>query len=183
MNSDVTKLASNIRLLLMDVDGVLADGRFYMVPDGAGGLLETKAFDTQDGMALQWLKQKGIKAGIITGRVSPATLYRATTGHFEFIYQGHLEKIPILEEILAKSGLDRSQVAYMGDDLTDVVVMHRVGLAIATANAVPEVKRESHYVTRAPGGRGAVREVVEMIFKAQGLWKSILEQYEIASDT
>ena len=183
MNSDVRSLAANVRLLLMDVDGVLTDGRFYMVPDGTGGLFETKAFDTQDGMALQWLKLKGIKAGLISGRVSPATHYRAKTGGFEFIYQGHLEKIPILEEILSKAGCDHTQVGYIGDDLTDVVVMHRVGLAIATANAVPEVKREAHYVTRAPGGRGAIREAVELILRAQGLWKSILDKYEIPEDS
>ena len=183
MDSDLANLASKIRLLLMDVDGVLTDGRFYMLPDGSGGLVETKAFDTQDGMALQWLKSQRIKAGLISGRTSPATLYRATTGGFEYIYQGHLEKIPILEEILSKAGLDRTEVAYMGDDLTDVVVMHRVGLPIATANAADEVKREARYVTRASGGRGAVREVVELILKARGLWINILDKYEIPRAT
>ena len=96
-----------------------------------------------------------------------------------YVYQGHIEKIPILEEILADAGLDKSQVAYIGDDLTDIVVMHRVGLAVATANARAEVKQEAHYVTTAPGGSGAVREVVEMIFKAQGCWDEILQKYEI----
>jgi len=163
----------------MDVDGVLTDGRFYMLPDGKGGLVETKAFDTQDGMALQWLRRTQIKAGLISGRDSPATHFRATTGGFEFVYQGHLEKIPILEEILSRAGLKGEQAAYLGDDLTDVVVMHRVGLAIATANAAPEVKREAHYVTRASGGRGAVREAIELILKAQGLWEEILDKYEI----
>ncbi len=182
MNSDVIKLAANVRLLLMDVDGVLTDGRFYMIPGANGELVETKAFDTQDGMALQWLAWKGIKAGLISGRVSPATVYRATTGKFEFVYQGHLEKIPILEEILSKTGLDRSNIAYIGDDLTDVVVMHRVGLAIATANAVPEVKREAHYVTHAAGGRGAVREAVQLILTGRGFWQDVLDKYEIRGE-
>ena len=182
MKSDVIDLAAKVRLLLMDVDGVLTDGRFYMVPDAEGELFETKAFDTQDGIALQWLRWKGIKAGLISGRVSPATAHRATTANFEFAYQGYLEKIPILEEIFSKTGFDPSEVAYIGDDLTDVVVMHRVGLAVATANAMPEVKETAHYVTRARGGRGAVREVVELILKAQGLWKDVLDKYEVTHE-
>ena len=95
------------------------------------------------------------------------------------MYQGHIEKIPILEEIMADAGLAKEQVAYIGDNLTDVVVMHRVGLAIATANARPEVKAQAHYVTAAPGGSGAVREVVELILKAQGYWEEILRKYEV----
>ena len=96
-----------------------------------------------------------------------------------YIYQGHIEKIPILEEILAKAQVDRSEVAYIGDDLTDVVIMHRVGFAVATANARPEVKAAAHYVTAAPGGAGAVRETIETILKAQGLWGEILQHYEL----
>ncbi len=96
-----------------------------------------------------------------------------------YIYQGHLEKIPILEEILQRSGFEASQVAYVGDDLTDVVVMNRVGLSIATANARPEVKRSAMHVTESPGGRGAVREVAELLLKAQGHWDDLLRKYEI----
>jgi 3-deoxy-D-manno-octulosonate 8-phosphate phosphatase (KDO 8-P phosphatase) len=95
------------------------------------------------------------------------------------VYQGHIEKIPILEEILAKAQLDRGEVAYIGDDLTDVPIMRRVGFAAATANARPEVKASAHYVTVAPGGGGAVRETVELILKAQGLWGEILKHYEM----
>jgi 3-deoxy-D-manno-octulosonate 8-phosphate phosphatase (KDO 8-P phosphatase) len=141
-------------------------------------MVETKAFDSQDGIALQWLSWKGIKTGLISGRVSPATVERAKQTNFTYVYQGHIEKIPILDEILAESGLDKSQVAYIGDDLTDIVVMHRVGLAIATANARVEVKQEAHYVTIAPGGSGAVREAIELILNAQGLWDEILQKYE-----
>src|SRR5438477_7249090 len=142
--ADYVKLASGIKLLLMDVDGVLTDGRLYNVPDGAGNMVETKAFDSQDGIALQWLSWKGIKTGLISGRVSPATVERAKQCKFTYVYQGHIEKIPVLDEILADARLEKHQVAYIGDDLTDVVVMHRVGLAIATANARYEVKQEAH---------------------------------------
>jgi 3-deoxy-D-manno-octulosonate 8-phosphate phosphatase (KDO 8-P phosphatase) len=177
----VTELAAPIRMLLMDVDGVLTDGKLINVPDAAGNMVETKGFDSQDGIALQWLSWKGIKTGLISGRVSPATVERAKQCRFSYVYQGHIEKIPILNEILADAKVEKQEVAYIGDDLTDIVVMHRVGLAIATANARPEVKHEAHYVTQAVGGSGAVREVIEMILKAKGLWAEIMEKYEIRS--
>jgi len=175
----VTGLASKIRLLLMDVDGVLTDGKLYNVPAPDGSMAETKGFDSQDGIALQWLNRLGISAGVISGRVSPATAERAQQVKFKYVYQGHTEKIPILQEIMADAGLDPSQVAYIGDDFTDVVVMRRVGLAVATANARPEVKAIAHYVTQVPGGQGAVREVVELLLKAQGHWDEILRHYEV----
>ena len=99
-----------------------------------------------------------------------------------YVYQGHIEKIPILEEILADCGLPREQVAYIGDDFTDVVIMNRVGLGIATANARPEVKRCAKYVTQAEGGSGAVREVVELLLRAQGHWGEMLRKYEIPEE-
>ena len=181
MNEDILARAARVRLLLMDVDGVLTDGTYWNVPDGKGGLAETKAFDSQDGLALQWLRRFGLKAGVISGRTSVATAERARSAGFEYVYQGQLEKIPILDEILEKSGFDPRQVGYIGDDYTDVVIMHRVGLAVATANAKPEVKAEAHHVTSAPGGRGAVRETVELLLKAQGRWAEILRHYEIPS--
>src|SRR5215831_9118095 len=140
----------------MDVDGVLTDGKLYNVPDAAGNMVETKGFDSQDGIALQWLNWKGIKTGVISGRVSPATVERSKQTKITYVYQGHIEKVPILEEILRDARIDSSQVAYIGDDLTDLVVMRRVGLPVATANAREEVKRQALYVTAAPGGRGAV---------------------------
>lgn len=176
---DNTARASRIRLLLMDVDGVLTDGRLYNVPDPEGKMAETKGFDSQDGIGLQWLNWKGIKTGVISGRQSPATVERARQCKMAYVYQGHTEKIPILEEILADAKIAKDEVAYIGDDFTDVVIMHRVGFAVATANARPEVKKEAHYVTQAVGGSGAVREVVEMLLRAQGLWDDILKHYEI----
>jgi len=176
--SQVSDLAAKVRLLLMDVDGVLTDGRLYNVPDVNGKMVETKGFDSQDGIALQWLGWNDIKAGLISGRISPATTERATQCKFTYIYQGHIEKIPILNEILADSGFDKEHVGYIGDDLTDIVVMRRVGFAVATANAREEVKRAAHLVTKASGGSGAVRETVEMILQAKGLWQKVLEKYE-----
>ena len=176
---DIDSLASKIKLLLMDVDGVLTDGRIYNIPDPEGKMVETKGFDSQDGIGLHWLSWKGIRTGVISGRDSPATVERARQCNMTYVYQGHIEKIPILEEILAKAGVDRSEVAYIGDDFTDVVIMRRVGFAVATANARPEVKAAAHYVTRAPGGDGAVREAIELILRAQGLWGEILKHYEV----
>lgn len=174
----ILRLAAGVKLLLMDVDGVLTDGLLYNVPGAGGRLFETKAFDSQDGIALQWLSWQGIQTGLISGRVSPATEERARQCHFSYIYQGHIEKIPILDEILSKAGLSPGQVAYVGDDLTDIVVMRRVGLAIATANARPEVKQCAHWVTGREGGRGAIREVCELLLKAQGSWQDLLRRYE-----
>jgi 3-deoxy-D-manno-octulosonate 8-phosphate phosphatase (KDO 8-P phosphatase) len=176
---DINAQASKVKLLLMDVDGVLTDGKLYNVPGLDGKMAETKGFDSRDGIALQWLSWKGIKTGVISGRQSPATVERARQCKMTYIYQGHIEKIPILEEILADAKISGEEIAYVGDDLTDVVIMHRVGLAVATANARPEVKREAHYVTCAAGGDGAVREVIELILKAQNLWQEILRHYEI----
>jgi 3-deoxy-D-manno-octulosonate 8-phosphate phosphatase (KDO 8-P phosphatase) len=179
MTDAVTQLASQVRLLLMDVDGVLTDGHLFNVPGPDGKMVETKGFDSQDGIGLQWLSWHGIKTGVISGRQSPATEERARQCKMSYVYQGHIEKIPILEEILAKAQVSSAEVAYIGDDFTDIVIMHRVGLAIATANARAEVKREAHYVTEAPGGSGAVREVVELLLQSRGLWPEILKHYEI----
>ena len=178
MPSDILKRASQIKLLLMDVDGVLTDGKLYNVPDRDGKMVETKGFDSQDGIALQWLNWKDVKTGVVSGRVSPATEERARQVKMTYVYQGHIEKVPILEQILADAKISASEVAYMGDDLTDVVILRRVGLAIATANAREEVKRAAHYVTQASGGRCAVREVAELLLKAQNRWQEILKHYQ-----
>ncbi len=175
----LTDRAAKVKLLLMDVDGVMTDGTLWNVPDGQGGFAETKGFDSQDGIALQWLSWNGIKTGVISGRVSPATEIRAKQCKMSYIYQGHIEKIPILEEIMADAKVTADEIGYIGDDLTDVVIFRRVGFAIATHNARPEVKSAAHHVTEAKGGQGAVREVVEMILEAQGLWDAILTKYEV----
>lgn len=178
MTAEIQTLAAKVKMILMDVDGVLTDGILINVPDAQGNMVETKGFDSQDGISLQWCSWHGIKTGVISGRVSPATAERAKQCKMTYVYQGHIEKIPILEEILKDAKIDASEVAYIGDDLTDVVLFHRVGLAIATANARDEAKREAHYITRRPGGKGAVREVVELIMQARGVWDEILKKYE-----
>lgn len=178
MTPEIRQRASQIRLLLMDVDGVLTDGRLINVPGPDGKMFETKGFDSQDGIALQWLAWHSIQTGVISGRLSPATEERARQVKMTYVYQGHIEKIPILEEILQKSAIPPAATAYVGDDLTDIVVMRRVGFAIAPANARPEVKRAAHYVTTASGGAGAIREVCELLLEAQGHWSDILRKYE-----
>lgn len=175
----VTERAARVKLLLMDVDGVMTDGTLWNVPDGQGGFAESKGFDSQDGIALQWLSWNGIRAGVISGRVSPATEIRAKQCKMSYIYQGHIEKIPILEEIILDAGVASDEIAYIGDDLTDIVVMRRVGFAVAVDNARREVKSAANYVTAAKGGQGAVREVAELILSAQGLWNALLEKYEV----
>ncbi len=172
--------ASKIKLLLMDVDGVLTDGKVYFLPGPDNTVTELKTFDCQDGIALQWCKWKGIRTGVISGRKSFSTQQRVLQAHMDYNYQGFIEKIPIIEEIMADAGVSSDEIAFIGDDLTDVVVFHRVGLAIAVGNARPEVKREAHYVTPSSGGSGAVRDAVEFIFQAKGLWREILDKYEIA---
>ena len=185
LNSPLTEeklhqLASNIKVLLMDVDGVLTDGRLLLVPDRDGKMVETKGFDSQDGISLRWLSWFNIQSGVISGRESPATAERARQVGMRWVYQGHIEKIPILEEILAETQIHHSQIAYIGDDLTDVVIMRRVGLSFATANARAEVKRSAMAITDVPGGQGAVREVIEVLMKAQGHWEGLLKKYEVA---
>ena len=170
--------AAKVKLLLMDVDGVLTDGKLYHFPDREGNMVETKGFDSQDGIALQWMQWKGLRTGVISGRESLGTAERARQVRMNYVYQGHIEKVPILEKIMADGGFAADEIAYMGDDLTDLVVMRRVGLGIAVANARQEVKREAHYVTEAAGGNGAVREAIELILDACGFWAEILEKYE-----
>ena len=182
MDSKVKAAAEKVKVLLMDVDGVLTDGHLYNIQMADGSMAETKGFDSQDGIGLQWLNWYGIKTGVISGRVSPATVERARQCKMTYVYQGHIEKIPILEEIMLDAGVTRDDVAYVGDDLTDIVCMRRVGFAVATANARKEVKAAADYVTEAVGGSGAIREVVELMLKAKGLWPEIQKKYEIGSD-
>ncbi len=175
----VLEKAARVKLLLMDVDGVMTDGRLYNVPAPDGSMAETKGFNAQDGIALQWLSWYGIDTGLISGRVSPATIERAKQCKMKYVYQGHIEKIPILEEIVKAAGVTPEEIAYIGDDLTDVVIMRRVGLSFAPANSRPEVKQSATAVLERAGGDAAVREVVELILKAHGHWDELLKKYEV----
>lgn len=180
VSDEVRQRAAQVRLVLMDVDGVLTDGRYFHVPSPGGGLFEVKLFDSQDGIALQWLVNYGIQTGLISGRASEATQERARSSRMTYCYMGSTEKLPIFEEILAKSTLQPHQIAYLGDDLTDAILMKRVGFAVAVANSRPEVIRHAHHVTTVPGGSGALREAAEIILEAQGYWDKILGHYDLA---
>src|SRR5579863_7819079 len=175
MDPQLQRRAAKIRLLLMDVDGVLTNGLIYNVPGADGVVFETKGFNSQDGIALQWLIWEGFQTGVISGRESPALDVRAKQVGMTYVYQGHIEKVPILEEIMQRGGFALDEIAYVGDDLTDVPILRRAGLAFATANARAEVKRCAHHVTAAAGGDGAVREIAEILLQAQGHWDGLLK--------
>jgi 3-deoxy-D-manno-octulosonate 8-phosphate phosphatase (KDO 8-P phosphatase) len=162
--------AKKIRVLLMDVDGVLTDGRIWLLSRRDGTASEIKGFSAYDGAGLKLARAAGLRTGLITGRESTAVSQRARECEIEFVYQHRATKMGALEEILQITGAGEDEVAYVGDDLPDLPVMERVGLAAAVANAAPEVKRAAHFVTSRSGGEGAVREVIELIVKAQGKW-------------
>src|ERR1700688_5279772 len=155
----VSTRAKKIRVLLMDVDGVLTDGGVWLLSRRDGTASEIKGFSAYDGAGLKLARAAGLRTGLITGRESSAVAQRARECEIEFVYQHRATKLGALEEILQTTGADANEVAYVGDDLPDIAVMQRVGLAVAVANAVPEVKRAAHFVTSRSGGEGAVREV------------------------
>jgi 3-deoxy-D-manno-octulosonate 8-phosphate phosphatase (KDO 8-P phosphatase) len=174
--ASVAKRAKQIQLLLMDVDGTLTDGAVTLLSQPDGSALEIKTFDAHDGQGLTLAHTAGIRTGCITGRESPALLRRAREMKMEFIYQKQPLKIPAYEEILKKAGVPESAVAYVGDDLPDLPLMQRVGLAVAVGDAVLEVKLAAHYVTKAHAGRGAIREAIELILKSKGIWDEMIDK-------
>lgn len=165
------KHAAQIEVLLMDVDGTMTDGSVTLLSQSDGSALEIKTFDVRDGHGLVLAHTADLRTGCITGRESPAVLRRAHEMKMEFIYMKQPLKMPAYEEILQKAGLPDAAVAYVGDDLPDLPVMRRAGLAVAVGDAVPEVKRVAHYTTQAHAGHGAIREVVELILKSKGIWE------------
>ena len=169
----LAKRARQIQVLLMDVDGTLARG-VSLLSQSDGTATELKIFDPHDGQGLMLARAAGIRTGFITGRESAALLRRARELDMEFIRQKQSTKLPAYEEILRAAGVPESAVAYVGDDLPDIPVMRRVGLAAAVGDAVPEVKRIAHFVTKTRGGEGAIREVVEVILKSKGLWEKLI---------
>jgi len=171
--AELERRAARIKLLLMDCDGVLTDGRIWLL-DGDD---EQKSFNARDGLGLKLLHKAGLQSGIISGRASKAVELRARGLGMEFLYQGCDDKIKAFEEILAKAALIESQVAYLGDDLTDIPLIKRVGFGVAVGDAAPETRSVAHYVTKAVGGSGAIREVVESILKSQGRWSDLVSHY------
>lgn len=179
-NGNAAARAAGIKIFLMDVDGVLTDGKLYYIPGHDGRMVEFKGFHALDGIGLRLMNQFGIITGVITGRESPGTEERAGGLGMRYAYQGFVSKLEPLEKILADTGLKPENVAYMGDDWTDIPVLKKAGLACAPANALPEVKAAAHFVTAKEGGAGAVREVCDLILKSQGLWDTVMGLVEKA---
>ena len=157
----------------MDCDGVLTDGRLWLTADGD----EQKTFHVRDGQGISLFHQAGLKTGIISGRASSAVERRAQELNISFVRQGAKDKIAALEEILTRAGLSADECAYLGDDVADIPVMQRVELAVAVADAVEETRQVAHYITQVRGGHGAVREVTDLILKAQGRWEELVRSY------
>lgn len=166
--------ARRIRVFLMDADGTLTPGVVCLQTFPDGSVAEMKVFDPHDGAGIKLASIMGIRTGVITGRNSPAMAQRAREMSMEFVVQGQARKLEAYKGILARAGATDDEVAYLGDDLPDLPLLERAGLAVAVGDAVAEVKRAAHYVTKAIGGRGAAREVVELILKSQGRWKEAI---------
>lgn len=156
--------AARVRLVIFDVDGVLTDGTLYLGDDGQ----EYKAFCAIDGMGMHLLLSTGVQIGIITGNISQVVMHRMHKLGVQHVFQGQIDKVPAFQQLCARLELVPEQVAYVGDDINDVPVMAKVGLAIAVANAQPLVVNYAHWQTHAAGGHGAAREVCELIMQAQG---------------
>jgi 3-deoxy-D-manno-octulosonate 8-phosphate phosphatase (KDO 8-P phosphatase) len=170
------KRAARIKVLLMDVDGTMTDGSVILLSQPDGSALEIKKFDAHDGQGLTLAQTAGLRTGCITGRESSALLRRAREMKMEFIYMKQPVKMPAYEEILEKAGVSDSVVAFIGDDLPDIPLLRRAGLAIAVGDAVPEVKDVAHYTTKTLAGHGAIREAVELILKSKGIWKEMIDK-------
>jgi 3-deoxy-D-manno-octulosonate 8-phosphate phosphatase (KDO 8-P phosphatase) len=170
------KRAAQIKLLLMDVDGTMTDGGVILLSQPDGSALEIKRFDAHDGQGLTLAHTAGIRTGCITGRESPALLRRAHEMKMDYVYMKIALKMPAYEEILGKAGLKDCEVAFVGDDLPDIPILKRVGLAVAVGDAVADVKKIAHYTTKAHAGKGAIREAIELILKSKGLWDELIDK-------
>jgi 3-deoxy-D-manno-octulosonate 8-phosphate phosphatase (KDO 8-P phosphatase) len=177
VSADVLARARKIKLFLMDVDGTLTDGGVCLISstvvggDGHSSVSEMKVFNAQDGQGLSLAHTMGIQTGFITGRSSPAVAKRAEELKVTFVCLGQAKKMQAYEDCMRKAGVTEDEVAYMGDDLPDMPLAQRAGLAVCVADGVPELKAVCHYVTQRVGGRGTAREVIELILKAQGRWE------------
>lgn len=169
----VQQRAARVRLILLDVDGVLTDGTVIMHGDGT----ESKAFHIRDGAAIVWAMQAGIAVGVLSARMSAATAQRAAQLGIRIVSQGIPSKPEEFERILAENELTDDDVAYMGDDLLDIAVLKRAGLAGAPADAAEEVRAVAHWVSNCSGGRGAVREFIELVLRSKEHWNGIVEHF------
>jgi 3-deoxy-D-manno-octulosonate 8-phosphate phosphatase (KDO 8-P phosphatase) len=173
MATDIGERARRIRLLLFDVDGVLTDGKIFLHADGT----ESKTFDIRDGTAIVLAQRAGLRTGLLSGRQSASTTERAAQLRIPIVRQGSADKLETLEEILAGEGLTAGEVAFMGDDLMDLPVLGHVGLGATPADAADEVRSRCHWISSRRGGDGAVRELIEMVLKAQGRWDGIVSSF------
>jgi 3-deoxy-D-manno-octulosonate 8-phosphate phosphatase (KDO 8-P phosphatase) len=171
---EVLARASIIRLLILDVDGVLTDGSLYF--DSQGETL--KVFHVRDGHGIKMAQRAGLEVALVSGRRSDAACHRARELEINRFYEGVRDKLAIFEELLAALNLTPAQVAAVGDELVDLPLCHRVGLAVAVADAVPELKAAAHWVTPLPGGQGAVRQVCDLILQAQGKWEELVRPWQ-----
>ncbi len=169
----MTAKPGDIRLLVLDVDGVLTDGSVLLADDGT----ELKRFNTKDGAAIRWWLRSGRKMAWISGRQSPAVRHRAQDLGVQHVYQHVLDKVPVYDELLAELGLSAKNTAYVGDDLMDLPILNRCGFAIAVADATPEIRDMADLVTQRCGGRGAVAEAVRFLLQAAGDWQTITARY------
>lgn len=165
--------AAAVRLLLFDVDGVLTDGVVLMHSDGS----ESKSFHIRDGAALVWAQRAGLSVGLLSARASGATTHRAAQLGIRIVAQGVGNKAEAYEAIRRQSGLEDGAVAFMGDDLLDLPVLTRVGLSAAPADGAAEVRSQVDWVSQSPGGRGAARELIELVLRAQGRWDDLVREY------
>ena len=170
---DILERAARVRLVIFDVDGVLTDGSLYLGDDGQ----EYKAFHSRDGHGMKMLQAAGVEIGIITGRSSEVVRLRMASLGIEQVYQGQLDKRVAYERMKADLGLTDSEVAYVGDDVVDLPVMRRAGFAVAVQDAHPAVKQHAHWQTPSAGGRGAARDVCELLMEARGVLASALARY------
>ena len=166
-----------VRLVLMDVDGVLTDGRIFHLVDTEGELVEFKGIGAQDSIALTWLAARGIRTGVISGRMSRGTGERLKLLGMTYIHQGRLDKKAVFEDVCLRARVRPAETLYIGDDLPDLPVIRAAGVGAAPADARPEVRAAAAWVTRRPGGGGAVRELCEAVLKAQGLWPEVLASF------
>ena len=169
----IRKKAKKIKLLLLDVDGVLTDGGIVLNDRGE----EIKRFDVRDGHGIRLLLRAGLQVGLITGRTSKVVSRRARDLGIRIVYQKAYNKLEVYHKIKRKSGLKDREIAYVGDDIVDLPVLRKAGLALTVRDSWPDLKREVDYVTASEGGRGAVREIVELLLKTQGRWKELTRRY------
>jgi len=174
--AELKKRAARIKVLLMDVDGTMTDGSVILLSQPDGTALEIKSFDAHDGQGLTLAHTAGLRTGCITGRESASLLRRAHEMKMDYIYMKIPLKMPAYEEILAKAGVKDEEVAFVGDDLPDIPILKRVGLAVAVGNAVEDVKKVSHYTTKALAGKGAIREAIELILKSKDMWEELIDK-------